>query len=68
MYCVLSFTSVSQARRCVRFCRESSVLAEILPKSRYYDGKAQVRINSKFESLVYGAFRDFICSSLVYAW
>ena len=66
MFCVLSFTSVSQARRCVRFCRDSSVLAEVLPKSRFYDGKAQVRIDSWFESLVYGAFRDFICSSLVY--
>lgn len=67
MYCVLSFTSVSRAHRCVRFCRASSIIAEILPKSRFYDGKAQVRIDSKFESLVYGAFRDFICSSLVYA-
>lgn len=67
MYCVLSFTSVAQARRCVRFCSASSVIAEFLPKSHVFDGKAQVRIDSKFEKLVYGAFRDFICSSLVYA-
>ena len=67
MYCVLSFTSKQQARRCVRFCSASGIIAEVLPKSRYYNGVMQVRINSKFESLVYGAFRNFICSSLVYA-
>ena len=67
MYCVFSFISKQQAHRCVRFCSASGIIAEILPKSRFYDGKAQVRVNSQFESLVYGAFRDFICSSLVYA-
>lgn len=43
------------------------MIAEFLPRSRFCDGKAQVRIDSKFEKLVYGAFREFICSSLVYA-
>lgn len=67
MYSVFSFSSKQEARRCVRYCREFGVVVDVLPKSRFYDGVAQLRVNTKFQHLVYGAFSPFICSCLVYA-
>lgn len=66
MFAVFAFSSKQQAHRCVRFCSASGIIAEILPKNRHFDGVAQVRTDSKFESLVYGAFGSFISSCLVY--
>ena len=65
MLSIFGFSSKQEARRCARYCREFGVVVDVLPKNRFYDGVVQLRVNRKFENLVYGAFRPFICSYLV---
>ena len=65
MYSLFGFSSKQQAHRCVRFCRDFGVIAEILPYNRFYAGAAQVRVSNKFSYLVRDAFAPFIVSTLV---
>lgn len=65
MLSVFGFSSRQEARRCVRFCREFGVVVDVLPKNRFYEGVVQLRVDTKFEHLVYGAFSPFVCSRLV---
>ena len=65
MYSQFGFSSKKQAHRCVRYCSNFGVVAEILPYNRFYEGAAQVRVSNKFSYLVRDAFAPFIVSSLV---